>query len=120
MAKQTKIKKHRVERTHDQNTKTKSEFYGKFRSAIRKIWMFSAIRRAALSKQKVAPNAYLCEHCKKIYKSNEVEVNHKDSCGSLSSFEDFTPFVSRMFNEDLDNYEVLCKPCHKIFTKENR
>lgn len=120
MAKAAKVKSHRVPRTHDNNTKTKAEFYGKFRSAIRKIWMYSGIRRAALNKQKVAPNRYLCEHCSKIFKGTDIEVNHKDQCGSLSSFEDFTPFVTRMFNEDLNNYEVLCKPCHQIITNEQK
>lgn len=115
-----KAKRQLVPRTHDANTKTKAEFFGKFRSAVRKIWMYSAIRRAALNKQKVAPNRYLCEICKKIYKGNEVEVNHKDPCGSLTCFEDFTPFISKMFNEDLNNYEILCKECHQVITNEQR
>lgn len=115
-----KVVKHRIPRTHDNATKTKSEFFGKFRSAIRKIWMYSGIRRAVLARQRIAPNKYLCEHCSKLFKSIDVEVNHKEQCGSLSSFEDFTPFVSRMFNEDLSNYEVLCKDCHKVITNEQK
>lgn len=114
MAKTTK--RQLVPRTHDQGTKTKAQFFGQFRSAIRKIWLFSAIRREAVKRAKVAPNQYLCKHCKECFKSNEIEVNHINAAGSLREFEDFSPFISAMFQEDLDKLEVLCKPCHKKHT----
>lgn len=113
---QKKPKKQLVPRTHDQGTKTKAQFFGQFRSAIRKIWLFSAIRREAVKRAKVAPNQYLCAQCNLPFKSNEIEVNHKNPCGSLREFEDFSPFISAMFQENIDELEVLCKPCHKKFT----
>lgn len=119
MAKKT-VKRQLVPRTHDLGTKTKSEFFGLFRSAIRKIWMYSKIRQEAVRRAKVAPNQYLCSNCNDRFKSNEIEVNHKYSCGSLREFEDFSPFISAMFQEDLDALEVLCKPCHREFTKRNK
>lgn len=110
----------RVPRTFDHNTRTKAEFFGLFRSAIRKIWMYSAIRREAIKRAKVAPNQYLCAHCSNRFKSNEIEVNHLVNCGTLKEFEDFSVFIANMFQEDIDKLEVLCRPCHKIYTKENR
>jgi len=115
-----KTKNPRVARTHDNGTRTKAEFFGLFRSAIRKIWMYSAIRREAIKRAKVAPNQYLCANCNERFKSNEIDVNHKNGCGSLREFDDFTPFISAMFSENIDGLEILCKPCHKVFTKENR
>lgn len=114
-------KRQLVPRTHDVGTKTKAQFFGQFRSAIRKIWMFSAIRREALKRAKIAPNRYTCNHCKEAFKSTEIEVNHVgQGCGSLREFEDFSPFISRMFSEDIDGLEVLCKGCHQVVTQSNR
>lgn len=115
-----KILNPKVPRNFDFNTKTKAQFFGQFRSAIRKIWMFSAIRREAIKRSKVATNQYICAHCNERFRSNEIEVNHKFSAGSLREFEDFTPFVSAMFQENIDMLEVLCKPCHQIQTNFNR
>lgn len=119
MAKKT-VKRQLVPRTHDVGTKTKSEFFGLFRSAIRKIWMYSAIRREAIKRAKVAPNQYLCANCNERFKSNEIDVNHINGCGSLKEFEDFSPFISAMFNENIDGLEILCKNCHKEFTRLNK
>lgn len=108
--------KQKVPRDFDMGTKTKAEFFGQFRSAIRKIWMFSAIRKEAVKLAKKAPNRYMCAHCKALFKSTEIEVNHKHSAGSLREFTDFTPFMTAMFQEDLSKLEVLCKECHKKHT----
>jgi 5-methylcytosine-specific restriction endonuclease McrA len=111
-------KKQLVKRTHDNGTKTAAGFFADIRSMLRKKFMYSAIRKAVVKRQRVAPNAYLCEHCKKIFKSEQIEVNHKDPCGSLRSFADLSTFAAKLFNEDLNAYEVLCKPCHHKFTHE--
>lgn len=116
--KATKKGKQKVARTHDFGSKTKAEFFGQFRSAIRKLWMFSQIRREALRQAKKAPNRYLCANCKDLFKSNEVDVNHIVECGALKEFTDFNGFIERMFQEDLTKLEVLCKDCHKNSHKE--
>lgn len=109
-----------AERTHDMNTLTKAEFFGKFRSAIRKIWLYSAIRREAVKRAKKNTNAYLCHDCKQLFTTKEIEVDHIVPAGSLRDYEDFSPFIERMFNVDADGLVVLCKPCHKIKTDEHR
>lgn len=81
--------------------------------------MFSAIRREAIRRAKKGPNQYECVNCSSWFKSTEIEVNHKSPCGSLREFEDFSPFISAMFQEDLSKLEVLCKECHKTHTKLN-
>ena len=115
-----KAKRQLVPRTHDFNSKTKSEFFGLFRSAIRRIWMYSKIRQEAVRNAKVAPNKYLCADCKECFKSNEIQVDHVHPCGSLKEFEDFTPVMSKMFQEDLSLLEVVCLECHKKRTKLER
>lgn len=115
-----KPKKYKVARDFDAGTKTRAEFFGRFRAAIRKIWMFSSIRKAAMQRAKCAPGRYLCSKCNKIFKATEVEVNHSNGCGPYNTFEDFGKHMAAMFDENLDGLEVLCKVCHKEFTKQQR
>lgn len=109
-----------VPRTHDVQTKTKAQFFGQFRSAIRKIWLFSAIRREALKRAKIAPGRYQCAHCKESFKSTEIEVDHLVPCGSLREFEDFSPFISKMFQEDISLLQILCKGCHLVVSNNQK
>lgn len=114
------FKRQLVPRTHDMGTKTKSEFFGLFRSAIRKIWMYSKIRQEAVRRAKVSPNQYLCANCNGRFKSKEIEVDHTIPAGSLKEFEDFSPFIEKMFQENIDLLEVVCKPCHLLRKKLER
>lgn len=49
----------------------------------------------------------------------KVEKDHIVPCGSLKSYEDLPGFVERLF-APVTGYRILCKPCHKIITKEAR
>lgn len=48
-----------------------------------------------------------------------VEVDHKEPCGSLLCEEDIGGFVTRLFCSR-KKLRVLCKPCHLVITNKQR
>lgn len=118
----------RVERTHNLNTETESEHMGKIRSALRRLSRFWKPALAALNKVKRAhtgdnkrlKNEYQCFKCTKWFPRKDVQINHVVACGTLKSYEDVPSFLSRLFCENLEGYDVQCKECHKATTKEQR
>jgi hypothetical protein len=62
---------------------------------------------------------YKCSKCKKWFKAKEVEVDHKKPCGALKDYKDLPAFTKRMF-VGVKKLRVVCKPCHKIITNEER
>lgn len=75
----------------------------------------------SLSKKKDV--RYSCEHCHNEFKSNEVEVDHKNPVVQLyESANDMSVelYVNRVFCSPL-NLQLLCKACHKVKTdRENK
>ena len=63
---------------------------------------------------------YLCANCKRMLDKKSVEVNHKVPLGSLKTYEDLPGFCERLFVEDINKLEVLCKDCHKEETAKQR
>jgi len=62
---------------------------------------------------------YQCVHCTKWFPDKEVDVDHIIGAGSLKSYEDLPGFVERLFCEP-ESLQILCKPCHKVKTNEER
>lgn len=60
---------------------------------------------------------YECAKCKEHFPAKQVEVNHKEPIVPVTGFDSWDGVISRMFCEK-DKLEVLCKPCHKLITKE--
>lgn len=60
---------------------------------------------------------YECAKCKGHFPAKQVEVNHKEPIVPVTGFDSWDGVISRMFCEK-DKLEVLCKPCHKLITKE--
>ena len=122
MAKKTK--KQLVPRTRNGGTETESQHIGKIRSALRKISQFwkpiqqakHSVRRKNQSSNARLKFEYQCNICKCWHPEKEVEVNHKIPAGSLKSYADLPAFCERLFNENVDDYEVLCIPCHVTLT----
>ena len=105
----------RVERTRNGGTWTEAQFWGRIRSALRRISMYykpiqDAKNRARKTvKGKRWKYEYQCASCKKWFKAKEVEVDHLIPAGSLRSSDDLKGFVERLFCEDPNSYQVLCK-----------
>lgn len=63
---------------------------------------------------------YLCNSCKKEFPAKDVEVDHiSPVVHTVDGFLDWNEFIKRLYC-DKDNLQVLCKPCHKKKTKEER
>lgn len=117
----------RVARTRNLGTWTEAMFFGRIRSALRKMSMYwKPANQALKDASRPAPagsrhkNEYRCAECGKWWKRKEVQVDHKVPCGSLRSWDDLPRFCQLLFVENPNGYDVLCKPCHLVKTKEQR
>lgn len=97
------------------------------RSALRKVWSKHPVKLGLLQKKRVRHKNdtgrmiwhYRCEHCNKLYKASEVEVNHKNTVGTLT-LKNFGEFASRMLLVNEDELEILCHKCHGLVTYQER
>lgn len=62
---------------------------------------------------------YKCRACQRDYPAKDVEVNHITSVVPTSGFTSWDDVIERLFCEK-EGLEVLCKPCHKLVTKQER
>lgn len=104
--------------------KTKSDFNkSQLRSSIRRVWMWSELRRNALARARVERGKYKCEHCGNIGGPKEVDVNHKIQVtpkNGLNTGLDWGEFIHRLLFCGLENIEVLCKTCHYIVSQKEQ
>jgi 5-methylcytosine-specific restriction endonuclease McrA len=115
----------KVQKTRGAGTLTEAQYWGKIRSGLRRAFRFwPPITNAKNEARRPVKNKgrqkweYQCNHCKQWFKGDEVEVDHIVPCGSLKSAEDLVPFLERLTTED--GFQVLCKPCHKVKTEEEK
>lgn len=107
-------------RTRNAGTMTEGAYWGALRSLLRQFSLRRwKPRNLALAAAKIpfnGPNnqrfAYRCCACAGAFKRDAVEVDHVESCGSLTSHADLGPFVARLLAEDPRAWRVMCKPCH--------
>jgi 5-methylcytosine-specific restriction endonuclease McrA len=128
MAKKVVKRKATTVLSRNGGTMTESQYFSKIRSILRsgfRYWkpMQLALEKASRPSQslnKRIKKEYQCAKCKKWYKRADVEIDHKEECGSLSNYEDIVPFIQRLTKENIDAYQILCKPCHKLKTEAFR
>jgi 5-methylcytosine-specific restriction endonuclease McrA len=60
---------------------------------------------------------YECASCKNTFTSKDVEVNHIEPVVPISGFDSWDNIIERLFCEE-SGLEVVCKPCHKVITKQ--
>lgn len=119
------VRKPRVPRTRAGGKFTEAQFWSFIRSGLRSKWMRWPPRYVAKAnvkrtvKGKRHKSEFQCAECSKWFKDGEVQIDHIEGCGSLKSFDDLPQFVEKLFCES-DGLQVLCKPCHKIKTAEER
>ncbi len=114
-------------KTRAGETWTESRYWTFIRSALRQAWskypvkyqVLNNNRRPFAGADKRTKWEYQCAECGQWFKAKEVQVDHIESAGSLKSYEDLPDFVRRLFCE-ADNLQVMCKPCHKTKTQEER
>lgn len=116
----------RVARTRNLGTLTDAEYFSKIRSALRKTFQYwkpmqeakKNVRRLSSSKAKGEKWEYQCNSCELWH--FKVEIDHIIPAGSLRCLEDIAGFIDRLTNEDVNMYQVLCKPCHRQKTNKER
>lgn len=59
---------------------------------------------------------YRCASCEELFPQSNVQVDHIEPIGAVDSWDEF---IERLFCES-DNLQVLCKPCHKKKSKQER
>ena len=63
---------------------------------------------------------YSCAECKHHFIAAEVQVDHINPVvDPKKGFVNWDDFINRMFCEQ-SNLQVLCKPCHKIKTDQEK
>ena len=63
---------------------------------------------------------YKCAACRKIFVAVDVQVDHIEPVvDPIKGFETWDIFINRLFCE-IENLQVLCKPCHKTKTENER
>ncbi len=106
---------------------TRSRYFSFIRSGLRRMWSRYPVkyqvrqeaRKPYKGEDKRTKWLYKCNKCKQFFKTKEVEVDHIKPAGSLKDYSDLAGFVERLFCAK-DNLQVLCKPCHKEITKQQR
>ena len=109
-------------------TMTESQYFSKIRSILRsgfRYWkpMQLALEKASRPSQslnKRIKKEYQCKKCSLWFKRADCEIDHVQECGSLQTYEDIVPFIQRLTKENIDAYQILCKPCHKLKTEAFR
>ena len=102
-----------------------AKFWSFVRSGLRRKWIMWPPRFLAIQKSRRAVVGQRhkwevkCAKCKKWWKLNEVQVDHKEPVGTLQNYDDLPAFVRRLFVA-VDKLRILCKGCHTKITNKGR
>lgn len=119
MAKKTKA------RTRNNGRWTEAKFFSFIRGSLRSALMKWGPKQIAKERNRKVVTGktyrfeYTCAECLKGFPDKEVQVDHIIPCGSLKTYDDLPGFVERAFCE-ADGFQILCRPCHKVKTYEER
>ena len=65
-------------------------------------------------------NGFKCGMCGGLFKSNQVQCDHKTGEHSLKCMDDLQTFVEGIVFVRKEDLQMLCKPCHEIKTYAER
>ncbi|MFZ4217044.1 hypothetical protein ACEV6Q_04160 [Enterobacter ludwigii] len=107
--------------------KDEKQYLNWLRSSLRKVWCKHPVKLSMLQERRVRQKNstgkmiwhYQCEHCSDYFKSSEIEVNHKNTVGTLT-LNNFGVFAERMLLVKEDDLELLCHKCHGLITYQER
>lgn len=108
--------------------KSEKIFLNWLRSAMRRVWVKHPVRLQMLQDARFkAPSAtgrmifqVRCAHCGKVFKMDDVEVNHKEQVGKDLTFDTFGDYCYKLLVVSPEELEILCKVCHGIVTYSER
>jgi hypothetical protein len=95
----------------------------------KQAWIIGALRRAsyrypprytAKLEARRERGKYECSSCHQLYGPKQVQLDHRNPVvDPTKGFTGWQDYIERMF-ADFGEWDVMCKPCHKIKTsKEN-
>lgn len=118
------------------------KLHGKIISALRRMTFSHKPRNLAFKRAQVAPATHECEDCgtycyngksvknhqKMVDKFPDKEVlfkgaqaDHLESVVPLFHWDwNWDEYIIRMFPETPEEYKILCHPCHKVKTDEEK
>lgn len=107
----------RVARTRNGGAWTEAQYWGRIRSALRRMSMYwkpikearDRAKRPYKGRNKRQKWEFQCAQCKNWFPQKSINVDHIVEAGSLRCAEDLPGFVERLFCEDVNGYQVLCK-----------
>lgn len=102
-------KKVKVEIPDGMSPKLKSQYS----AGIRKVWMWSKMRRLAVKRAMGDDGFMYCEMCDQI--TPKAFVDHIKPCGDVLS-----PGFMKRLNVPSKGLQVLCNKCHREKTKAER
>lgn len=79
---------------------------------LRQAFYYSGLYNKVLGAFRIKRGVYFCALCMQEFGRKEIQVDHKEAVQLTS---DWNEIIDRMF--DVDNCQVVCKPCHKDKTK---
>lgn len=107
---------------------SKSAFITWLRSALRKLWSRHPVKTMLkLNNRKKLPNEkgrevfhHQCAMCLEWKPTKEIQVDHVTPNPPLRDLEDLPAYVENLLVVGLEDVRLLCIPCHKQVTKEQR
>jgi len=58
-----------------------------------------------------------CEECNDCFPASKMQADHIEPIIPLTGFDSWGAVIERLYCE-VDGFQAMCKPCHKIKTKE--
>ena len=86
---------------------------------------FKALKEAFVGRKTIKKTGklamhYKCAKCKKHFVAADVQVDHIfPVVDPKTGFVSWDLFIDRIFCE-IENLQVMCKPCHKVKTEEEK
>lgn len=93
------------------------EFYKFLDRQLRRLSYMWGPRNEALRAAKVSYGKYLCAECDTVFQKNQTHLDHIEPVVPLTGFISWDVHIERLFCAR-ENFQVLCKPCHKKKTAE--
>jgi hypothetical protein len=93
--------------------KKKFSYKGKIMSAARRIWLYSPMRKAALTRNKTADGYHRCEKCNQL--TEDVAIDHDPSVVPLGGWDSWDAVFERLYCSE-EQLHKLCHKCHSTKT----